>query len=350
MVDILIAGDSFILPRLFREAITARAAEANFTEELRFREIASPWPHVPFGPRDGVDEASGDPAELAEALAGAEAAVTHLAPFSRAVFEANPQLRFVGIARGGPVNCDLDAAAAAGVVVACAPGKNAQAAAEHTLALILATTRHIAAAHGELTRGVWRGDYFAYERSGIEIGSSHVGLLGYGAIGRIVGRLLVAFGARVLVYDPYASADALAADGVVQVDLDDLLDRSDIVSLHARLTPETTHILDETALRRLRPGAIVVNSARGGLLDYAALTRLLAEGHLGGAGLDVYDVEPPAPDSPLLQLPNVVLSPHLAGASRATAERGADIVAAELIRHLTGAPLRHRVVPAGAGQ
>jgi len=350
MVDIVIAGDNFILPRLFREAIIARAAAAGFTEELRFRELTSDWPHVPFGPVDGVDEASGDPSELAAALRQADAAVTHLAPFTRHVIESNPRLRFIGIARGGPVNCDLAAAADAGVAVASAPGKNAQAAAEHTIALILAATRHIAAAHSELARGVWRGDYFAFERSGIEISGSHVGLIGYGAIGRIVGRILVAFGAHVLVYDPYAAAADLAADGVVAVGFDELLDRSDIVSLHARLTTETSHILDEAALRRLRPGSVVVNSARGGLLDYDALVRLLSEGHLGAAGLDVYDIEPPAPGSSLLALENVVLTPHLAGASRATAERGADIVAAELIRHLMGEPLHHGVVPAGAAR
>ncbi|WP_350347581.1 2-hydroxyacid dehydrogenase [Agromyces sp. G08B096] len=342
MVDILIAGDNFILPSLFRDAILAHATRAGVSDDLRFRELTLPWPQVPFGPVDGVDEASGSVEELIDALDGVDAAVTQLAPFSRSVIEASPALRFIGISRGGPVNCDLDAASAAGVAVSFAPGRNARAAAEYAVGLILAATRHLTAAHTELARGVWRGDYYTYENAGIELSGSTVGLIGYGAIGRLVGRILLAFGSRVLVHDPYAAVDDLYADGVEPASLDDLLAASDIVSLHARLTPETTLLLDEAALRRLRPGAVVVNSARGGLLDYGALTRLLADGHLGAAALDVYDVEPPSPDSELLSLPNVVLSPHLAGASRSTARRGASIVAEELVRHLTGAPLAHR--------
>src|SRR5690606_27394411 len=148
---------------------------------------------------------------------------------------------------------------------------NAQAAAEFTIGLILAAMRRIPLTDAELKRGSWRGDYYAWENVGMELDGATVGLVGYGAIGRIVARILQAFGSTVIAYDPYADASALAADGVATVDLDALLRRSNVVSLHARLTPETQYMIDERALRLLPRGAVLVNAARGGLLDYGPL-------------------------------------------------------------------------------
>jgi len=333
VTHVLSAGDLFISPHLFSDAITDAVAGA---EALTFSEITLPWPVEPFGPVGNVDEASGSTEELIAAMSGAEVAVTQLAPFTRDVFAACPDLRFVGVSRGGPVNVDLDAATAAGVTVSFAPGRNAQAAAEYAIGLMLAAMRHINAADAELKSGVWRGDYYTYERSGMELSGEVVGLVGYGAIGRIVARVLRAFGATVLAYDPYAGAESVAADEVTLTSLDELLERSAVVSLHARLTPETRHIIDGAALARMRPGAVLVNSARGGLLDYAPLPALLESGRLGALALDVYDVEPPPASWPLLTAPNVVLSPHLAGATKQTAARAARVIAGEVARFLDG--------------
>ena len=159
-------------------------------------------------------------------------------------------------------------------------------------------------------------------------------------------RILLAFGANVLAYDPYTDPAALAAEGVTATGLDDLLSRSSVVSLHARLTPETTHIIDARALALMPRGAVLVNAARGGLLDYGPLPELLRSGQLGAVAVDVFDIEPPPADWPLLNAPNVVLSPHLAGATRQTAERAAQIVATDVADFLTGNAPHHVANPA----
>jgi D-3-phosphoglycerate dehydrogenase / 2-oxoglutarate reductase len=234
------------------------------------------------------------------------------------------------------VNVDLRAATEAGVLVSYAPGRNAAAAAEFAVGLILAALRRIPAADAELKRGHWRGDYYAYGNAGIELAGSTVGLVGYGAIGRTVGRVLAAFGAHVLVTDPFVAPEQAAGDGVELVDLGTLMRRSSVVSLHARLTPDTHHLLNADNLDLLPEGAVLVNSARGDLLDYAPLPDMLRSGHLGALAVDVYDIEPPPRQWPLFDAPNVITTPHLAGATRQTAHRAADIVAADVARFLAG--------------
>lgn len=342
MPHIAIAGDNFVIPDLFRTALEKVLAENTAT----FTSTTLSWPQEPFGAVDDVEEASGTVAGTIEAVAGAEIAVTQMAPFTADVFAAAPDLRMIGVCRGGPVNVDLAAATAAGVLVTFAPGRNAQAAAEFTVGLILAAMRRIAVTDADLKRGTWRGDYYAWENVGFELGGATVGLVGYGAIGRIVGRILRAFGSEVIVYDPYADPEALAADGMGVSGLDDLLRRSSVVSLHARLTDETKQMIDERALALLPRGAVLVNAARGGLMDYAPLPELLRSGRLGAVALDVYDVEPPPPDWPLFAEPNVVVSPHLGGATRETAMRAAGIVARDVADFVAGRTPAHVANPA----
>lgn len=342
MTHILVAGDHFVTPAMFSTALVSAVSGRH---EVTMTELTLPWPHVPFGAVDNVDEASGTVAETIDAIGGAEIVVTQMAPLTREVFAASPTLRMVGVCRGGPVNVDLQAATDHGVLVSFAPGRNAQAAAEFTVGLMLAAMRGISTTDSELKSGVWRGDYYALENVGSELGASTVGLVGYGAIGRLVARILLGFGATVVSYDPYADANDMAADGVELVDLDTLLKRSNVVSLHARLTAETRHVIDDRALGLLPHGAILVNSARGGLLDYRPLPELLRSGKLGGLALDVYDIEPPPADWPLLSSPNVVLSPHLAGATQQTAERAARIVAADVATLLDGGRPMHIANP-----
>jgi D-3-phosphoglycerate dehydrogenase len=308
-------------------------------------ELTLPWPYEPFGPVGGVREASGSQDDLIDALAGARVCVTQMAPFTEAVFAARPELRLVAVSRGGPVNVDLPAATRAGVRVSFAPGRNAQAAAEFAVGMMLAAMRRIPVADAELKAGRWRGDFFAYDEAGLELGGTDVGLVGYGAIGRIVARVLRAFGARVLVSDPYADPDAARADGVEPVALDELLRRSQVVSLHARLTPETRGLIGAEQIALLPRGAVLVNTARGGLLDYGPLPEALRDGRLGALALDVYDIEPPPPDWPLRDAPNVVTTPHLAGCSRQTAHRAAAITAAEVGRFVRGEKLAHLANP-----
>ena len=336
MTHILLAGDHFDTTASFRTAL-----DSVLSEPATYTEWTGPWPLEPFGDIGGVHEASGSVEVLIEHLQGAQVAVTQMAPFTREVFLASPELRLVGVCRGGPVNVDLDAATEAGVLVTFAPGRNAQAAAEFTVGLILAVSRRIAESDQDLRNGIWRGDNYTLERVGIELEGAVVGLVGYGAIGRLVARILHGFGSTVVAYDPYADGAALAADGVRRVELDELLAISDVVSLHARYTPDTHHLMDEAALRRMKRGAVLVNAARGGLLDYGPLPALLEQGLLGGVAVDVYDIEPPPIDHPLLHAPNVVLSPHLAGATRQTADRAASIVARDVAAFLAGREPAH---------
>ncbi|GFJ86794.1 hypothetical protein Prum_004360 [Phytohabitans rumicis] len=221
----------------------------------------------------------------------------------------------------------------AGIAVCATPGRNAPAAAEHAIALTLAALRRIPSVDATVRGGEWRSDLYALSAAGHELAGTTVGLIGYGAIGARVARILRAFDASVVVYDPYATADASFVST-----LDELLSRSFVVSLHARLTPETRHLIDAAAVARMPHGAVLVNTARGGLVDYDAVVDALESGQLGAAAFDVYDPEPIPPGARLLSAPNVVLTPHLAGATVQTAERAASLAAAAVAAYRAGAP------------
>jgi D-3-phosphoglycerate dehydrogenase len=347
-MTVLAAGDEFVLTRLFRDALRAELGSSQ-----PIRELSLPWPEVPFGQVAEVDEASGDEAELIAALAGVDIAVTHLAPFTKQVFANAPDLRLVVVSRGGPVNVNVEAATDHGVAVCYAPGRNANAVAEFTIGLTIATCRNLVAGHTHLTAGTWPGHFYEYGNSGAELAGSTVGLVGYGAIGHIVARLFQAFGATVLFYDPYvaeiepdAGLGPGVGPGVTKVDdLAELLERSDIVSLHQRVTPETRGQIGAAEIARMPAGSVLINTARGAVLDYQALCEALDSGHLAAAGLDVYATEPLPPDDRLLRTPNLVLAPHIAGCSREVAERAATICAAEVGRWVRRDPLANCANP-----
>ncbi|MFI5866521.1 2-hydroxyacid dehydrogenase [Streptomyces sp. NPDC051546] len=336
---VLAAGDHFVLPRLLTEEVVAATGAAVDVAELRL-----PWPHTPFGPVAEVIEASGTEDELIEALQGVEVCVTQLAPLTERILANCPDLKLMCISRGGPVNANLAAATAHGVAVCFAPGRNAVATAEHTLTLLLAAARGVGDTHADLRRGVWRGDYYDYDNCGIEIDGATVGLIGYGAIGSRVAKVLLAMGARVLVHDPYVDPAALA-EGAELASLDELLTRSRIVSLHARVTEETKGMIGAKQVAMMPRGSVLVNCARGALLDYPAVCDALDSGQLSGAGFDVYDEEPVPAGSRLLTTPGIVMTPHIAGGSQEVARKAARIVAGEVGRYLRGEPLAHCANP-----
>ena len=333
-VSTLIAGDQFVRNSLLRDALSAETGDL-----LDVREIDLSWPVEPFGAVAEVKEAAGSEDTMLGVLDGVEIVVTEMAPMTRRVLDSAETLRLIVICRGGPVNVNLEAATERGIPVCYTPARNAAATAEYTIGLLLAALRHLAEGHRDLLDGVWRGDFYAYDVAGTELEGKTAGLLGFGAVGSRVARVLQAFGAEVLVADPYVDQKAVEAAGATLVAFDELLPRADVLSLHARLTLETRHLLDREAIARLPDGAVVVNAARGGLLDQDALCAALDSGKLRAAALDVYDPEPPPPGSRLFTTPNLVLSPHLAGATRETAERAAVIAAAEVGRYLRGEPL-----------
>jgi D-3-phosphoglycerate dehydrogenase / 2-oxoglutarate reductase len=337
---IAIVGDRFMLPSVFAERIAAACGNG-----IKIRTLEQPWPDEPMehgyagSPLEGLKEYMGQPDDVAAFIGDATLLVTHLAPISRAMLERLPNLRFIAVSRGGPVNIDLAAARDHNVLVVNTPGRNATAVAEFTIGAILAETRLIRSGHESLRAGEWRGDLYRADRTGRELSEMTVGIVGYGAIGSRVIKLLKAFGCKLLVADPYVQLSAQDRnDGVEHVALDELLARADVITLHARVTPETTKFIGRDALARMRKDAILINTARGPLVDYEALHDALVSGRLGGAMLDTFAVEPAPPDWPLLQLPNVTLTPHIAGASVRTVTIAAEQAAEEVRRFLAGEP------------
>lgn len=342
MTRVLAAGDHFVLPRLLREALEAelRAGGGGDRESppVELAELMLPWPKTPLGPVAEVTEASGTEDEIIAALAGVPVCMTHLGPLTQRILDSCPDLELFVVSRGGPVNANLAAATAHGVTVCYAPGRNAAATAEHTVALMLAALRDVPRLHAALIAGEWLGDRYSYDQVGSEIDGSTVGLVGYGAVGSRVAKVLVALGADVLVHDPYADTSGMPP-GVKAAGLDTLLRRSAVVSLHARVSAETTSMIGAAQLALMPEGAVLVNCARGALVDYDAVCDALDSGHLAAAAFDVFPVEPVPAGSRLLRTPHLIVTPHLAGASRQVAEKAARIAAAEVGRWMRGEPL-----------
>jgi D-3-phosphoglycerate dehydrogenase len=337
---IAIIGDRFMLPSIFADRIVSACGEG-----VNIRMLEQSWPDEPMehgyadATLDQLKEFMGHPEEIAAFIGEAAMLVTHLAPVSRAMLERLPSLKFIAVSRGGPVNINMQAARDHGVLVVNTPGRNASAVAEFTIGAILAETRLIRSGHEALRAGEWRGDLYRADRTGRELGEMTVGIIGYGAIGGRVVKLLKAFGCRLLVADPYVQISAQdRSDGVEHVALETLLASADVITLHARVTAETTGFIGRDALAQTKKGAIFINTARGPMVDYEALYEALASGHLGGAMLDTFAVEPVPADWPLLQLPNVTLTPHIAGASVRTVTFAAEQAAEEVRRFLAGEP------------
>ena len=251
---------------------------------------------------------------------------------------AGTRLVVIGRAGVGVDNVDLDAATRAGIIVVNAPTGNTIAAAEHTLALLYGLARRTALADASVRRGEWNRTEF----TGLELRGRTLGIVGLGKIGQAIAVRAIAMEMNVLAVDPFVTEEQAANHGVELVDFDQLLRRSDVVSVHVPLTRATRGLLGRDAIAKLKPGSIVLNVARGGVVDEAAVAEALATGHLGGAGIDVFEHEPPV-DSPLLGAPNTLLTPHL-GASTVEAQiLVAEEVAAQVLDVLEGRSARHAV-------
>lgn len=327
---VLLAGDHFVRPDVLAEAVHRHLPGAETSI------LQNEWPMTPFGDVGSVHEAQGDEDRLIAALQGVDVCFTHTQPLTETVIAACPDLKLITVCRGGPVNADKAAATAHGVALTYTPGRNAIATTEHSVAMILAAVRQIAQRHYELIQGEWRGDYYDFDQVGPEVSGARVGLVGYGAIGSRVAKVMVAMGATVGVFDPYLN-DAELPDGVKRVDtLQELLTTSNVVSIHARLTDENQHMIGAVQIAMMPPASILVNCARGGLLDYDAMCDALDSGHLYAAACDVLPLEPLPPGHRLLHTPRLTLTPHLAGASREAARFAAEIGAADIARFASG--------------
>lgn len=281
-----------------------------------------------------------DDAGFAAALPSAEVIWHVLRPLSAADIAAAPRLRLIQKIGVGVNTIDLDAARARGIAVCNLPGTNSRAVAELALLLMLGALRRVSHFDGETRAGRGWSQPPALQDGLFELGGRTVGLVGYGAIPALLAPVLAALGCRV-IYTARAPKAGVAAEFR---DLDALLAESDVVSLHVPETPETRGMIDARAIARMKRGAVLVNTARGGLVDQAALVSALRSGQLGAAGLDVFAQEPADPADPIFALPNVVVMPHVGWLTTGTFERSFDIAAENVRRLGANEALLHRVV------
>jgi D-3-phosphoglycerate dehydrogenase / 2-oxoglutarate reductase len=276
---------------------------------------------------DGTDR----PALLA-AIADADALLVRSATKVDAeALAASTRLKVVARAGVGLDNVDVPAATARGVMVVNAPTSNIVSAAEHAVALLLATARHIAAADATLRQGQWKRSSF----TGVELNGKTVGIVGLGKIGQLVAQRLAAFGVDLIAYDPYVAPARAAQLGIELTDLEDLLRRADVISIHLPKTPDTLGLIGKDQLAITKKGVLIVNAARGGLVDEDALAEAVRSGHVGGAGIDVYVTEPTT-SSPLFELPQVVVTPHLGASTDEAQDRAGTDVARSVKLALAG--------------
>ncbi len=271
---------------------------------------------------------------------GVHAAIIGLDHFDASVAEAARLLRIVARFGAGLDRVDVRACTERGIAVTCTPDANTLAVAEHTLALVLAVARHVVEHDIAVRAGRWQA------REGIELCGRTLGVVGLGRIGTEVARRGVALGMRVVYHDVERKPQAEHELGVQYRELDDLLRESDVITLHAPYHPGSPPLLGRREISLLRPGTILVNTARGELVDEDALVRALYEGRLGGAALDVFQQEPLPPDHPLVRAPRVVLSPHAAARTQEAVARMAREAVASILEFFAGRRPRHVVNPA----
>lgn len=333
---ILVVGDSYVPVDVFRRELH-RLAREHELEYLQLDQSRTLQPATESERR--IREYTGTPDQLVERLDWHEVLVVHGAPVTDEVLAA-PSLRLVCCARGGPVNVDVEAASERGLPVVTTPGKNAEAVADMTLAFIVMLARRFPPAQRFLADGNMVGEsaFEGAEFFGHDLTGHVLGLIGFGNVAQRVAHRAVAFGMEVLAFDPFQ--DLNAADRVEQVgDLDDLLRRADVVSLHARASSENEKLFDAQRFAVMKDGSYFVNTARETLVDEAALDEALASGKLAGAALDVVRPRREPGPHPLLRHENVVLTPHIGGATHETLLRGAAMLAGEIELFAAGQPL-----------
>ncbi len=268
-----------------------------------------------------------DEGRLVELVGDVDAIIVRSKPkVTRKVIEAAPKLKVIGRAGVGLDNIDLEAAKAGGIKVVNSPGASSRSVAELVLALTFNVARKVAFADRKMREGVWAKK----QCTGIELEGKTLGIVGFGRIGYQIAKIVRAIGMDLLLYDPYPNEERAKEVGGMFVDLETLLKESDVVTLHVPLIDTTYHLINEERLRLMKPTAILINAARGAVVDNKALVKALQGGWIAGAGLDVYEEEPLPKDHPLTKLDNVVLTPHI-GASTVEAQMRAGVQVAEQI-------------------
>lgn len=281
-----------------------------------------------------------EPAEyMLEFVKDADIIISQFFPINSTVINNCNNLRMIGVLRSGYENINVDYATKQGITVINTPGRNADAVADFTMGMLLSECRNIARGHLGLKNGKWIREYPNTDYIPDLVGRT-VGIIGLGEIGQRVARRLTGFDVNILGYDPYVNE---LTDKIKFVSLEELMSKSDFVTIHARLTAQTEHLINEKLLGLMKPTAYLINTSRSGLVDENALYHVLKEKKIMGAALDVFDVEPPGRDYPLVQLENVTITPHMAGGSIDAFLNSPKKLAAQLMRLAKGERIKNIV-------
>jgi D-3-phosphoglycerate dehydrogenase len=331
---------------IFEEVIKKKLSD----HVISFTKKDVEWPDGPFhndygkGHFSNIKEYFGNENDVINTVKDNEILITDLAPITENIIDKIPNLKFIGVSRGGPVNIDIEACKKNNITVVNAPGRNASAVAEFTIASILSETRLVTKGHQSMVNGEWRGDLYRFDITGRELSELTIGLVGYSHIGKRVRDLLLPFGCKIIFSDPFVEEDEIdKKNNIERVTKEDLILRSDVISIHARVTKETEKFFSENEFSKMKKGSYFINTARGPLVDYDALIKYLKNQHLGGAALDTFDIEPLPKDHPLRRLNNVTLSPHIAGASIKTVYYAAEVIAEDLKNYLENKELINKI-------
>jgi len=336
-MEILIVCDNGVKEEHFRVAFKNLEKE----HKIRIVELNRRIDFVPSTESEKrIREFVGSPKQLIKEIGDADILVVNYAPVTAEVMDADKNLKLIGVTRGGPVNVDVEAASKRGILVVNAPERSVESVADFTIGLMIAEMRQIARSYHLLKTGKEvRANPRLYpdaELIGWELGGKILGIVGLGRIGKRVALRAKAFGMKIICYDPYISKEEADEVGAELVDLETLISKSDFVTLHVRLTPETRHMIGEKQLALMKRTAYLINTSRGGVVDEKALYRALKEKRIAGAALDVVEEEPISLDNPLLKLDNVTITPHIAGITRDVPSKSARIIAEEITRFIRG--------------
>lgn len=342
---VLLIGDAMIpketfekhFPSLLGDIAGTYAAgdwEDNWSELQRRRlEVEKQGPEIETVPETVASE--GNEAEMLLGL---------FVPISSKLIEAMPKLKIAGVCRAGLENVNIEEATKRGILVFNVQGRNAEAVSDYAVGLMLAESRNIARAHYAVKNGEWRKT-FSNSDHVPQLKGKTIGIIGFGYIGRLVAQKLKGFNVRILVHDPYFQGETPEDLGVERVDKQRLFEESDFITVHARLSKESKHMIGSQELSRMKPTAYLINTGRAGLIDHTALLSVLKEGAIAGAGLDVFPDEPLPPDSDFVQLDNVTLTTHIAGTTEEALSNSPALLMEDIRIFLTGGKPRFVVNP-----
>ncbi len=329
----LMFSDNFFTDQVFEKIIKNRP----FWKDVEKKYFNTGWPKQPFISEGKLKEFNPYPEEALEEARDCEIIITEMGCVDQELINASAKLKLIACLRSGPVNVDVDYATEKKIPVIFAPYRSTKAVAEFTLGLIIALRRHLVRANSNLRKGIWlQEELFLYDVAPPPLEEQQIGFIGFGNIPRVLSNLLKTFGCRMVATDPYVSWEIMSDYEVEKIEMEELLSTSDIISLHVRASGDNENMIGEKEFSLMKPQALFINTARGKLVDEGALFRALSEGKIAGAAIDTFWDEPWKTMSPLADLENVILTPHIAGASRSTAEDGAAAIVNLVEKYFAG--------------